>query len=229
MRFGKTAITSALLTWGLVFSVVPHEALAARAPSCTANNLATTVARVIPAVVVIHTTVLEGTKQGSGFIFNPNGYILTNAHVVLDAVSLTVTLHNGASVEGEIIFADEENDVAVIKILADNLPIVKMGDSSKIRAGDPVFAIGAPYGLDNTVTAGVISNKLRDVSKPMGYIQTDVSINPGNSGGPLFNDEGLVIGINTMILSPNGGGSIGLSFAIPINDALTIMAQAMKK
>ena len=140
-----------------------------------------------------------------------------------------MTLHNGASVEGEVIFADEENDVAVIKILADNLPIVKMGDSSKIRAGDPVFAIGAPYGLDNTVTAGVISNKLRDVSKPMGYIQTDVSINPGNSGGPLFNDDGQVIGINTMILSPNGGGSIGLSFAIPINDALTIMAQAMKK
>lgn len=229
MRFGKTAIASALITWGLVFSIVPHDALAARAPACTSNSLATTVARVMPAVVVIYTTVAEGTKQGTGFIFNPNGYILTNAHVVLEAVSIKVTLNDGSHLDGEVIFADEENDVAVIKVLGDHLPVVKMGDSDNIRAGDPVFAIGAPYGLENTVTAGVISNKLRDVSKSTGYIQTDVSINPGNSGGPLFNDEGQVIGINTMIYSPNGGGSIGLSFSIPINAALTIMAQAMKK
>jgi Do/DeqQ family serine protease len=168
---------------------------------------------------------------GSGFIINSAGQILTNAHVVNGADTVSVTLKDGRTFEGEVLGQDPVTDVAVIKIQANNLPPVALGNSDVLQPGESVIAIGNPLGLDNTVTAGIISATDRSSSdvgvpdKRVGFIQTDAAINPGNSGGPLLNARGEVIGINTAIIS----GAQGLGFAIPINTVQGIAQQLISK
>jgi len=158
---------------------------------------------------------------GSGFILSADGYVLTNAHVVQGADEVIVTLTDKRELKAKIIGADQRSDVAVVKVEATGLPVVKVGDSNKARVGEWVMAIGSPFGLENTVTAGIISAKQRDTGDLLPLIQTDVAINPGNSGGPLVNLRGEVIGINSQIYSQNGG-YMGISFAIPIADAIRV-------
>jgi serine protease Do len=207
------------------------------------------VARVAPAVVTVQTEVVErvpvdpfdwitgrqsgeriGAGLGSGFITDPNGTIVTNAHVVAGATRVSVAMRDGKTFPAKVLGVDEQNDLAVLKIDAKNLPVTPLGNSDDIIIGEWAIAIGNPYGflLGNTepsVTAGVISATGRNLigqaeggGAYVDMIQTDASINPGNSGGPLVNADGMVIGVNTSIYSPSGG-SIGLGFAIPINRA----------
>jgi serine protease Do len=166
---------------------------------------------------------------GSGFIVSPDGYILTNTHVVADAETVTVRLTDRREFQAKVIGADERTDVAVIKISAVNLPIVKLGDPSRIKPGQWVLAIGSPFGFENTVTSGIISATSRSLPSDnyVPFIQTDVAVNPGNSGGPLFNMAGEVIGINSQIFSRTGG-FMGLSFAIPIDVARNVEEQLIK-
>ncbi len=162
---------------------------------------------------------------GSGFIVSPDGVILTNAHVVRDASEVMVKLQDRREYRAKVLGSDPKTDVAVLKIDAKNLPVVPIGKSNDLRVGEWVLAIGSPFGLDSTVTAGVVSAKgrsLPDDSVP--FIQTDVAVNPGNSGGPLFNTRGEVVGINSQIYSQTGGYQ-GLSFAIPIDVAYKIKEQ----
>ncbi|VVE88728.1 DegQ family serine endoprotease [Pandoraea bronchicola] len=163
---------------------------------------------------------------GSGFIVSPDGYILTNAHVVDDASQVTVKLTDKREFKAKVVGSDKASDVALLKIAATDLPTVKIGDPSKSKAGEWVVAIGSPYGFDNTVTAGIVSAKARALPDEnyTPFIQTDVPVNPGNSGGPLFNLNGEVIGINSMIYSRTGGFQ-GLSFAIPIDMAMKVKSQ----
>ncbi|MES1162670.1 MAG: trypsin-like peptidase domain-containing protein, partial [Rhizobacter sp.] len=133
---------------------------------------------------------------GSGFILTPDGYVMTNAHVVEGADEVLVTLTDKREFKAKLIGADKRTDVAVVKIEATGLPAVKVGDISKLRVGEWVMAIGSPFGLENTVTAGIVSAKQRDTGEYLPFIQTDVAINPGNSGGPLINMRGEVVGIN---------------------------------
>jgi serine protease Do len=166
---------------------------------------------------------------GSGFIVSPDGYILTNAHVVADASEVTVRLTDKRELKAKVIGADSRTDVALVKIEANGLPTVKMGNPDGTKVGQWVAAIGSPFGLDHTVTAGIVSAKSRSLSGEsfVPFIQTDVAINPGNSGGPLFNMEGEVIGINSQIYSRTGG-YMGLSFAIPIDVAMKIKDDLQK-
>ncbi|HEX5342919.1 MAG TPA: DegQ family serine endoprotease [Duganella sp.] len=162
---------------------------------------------------------------GSGFIISPDGIILTNAHVVRDASEVVVKLTDRREFRAKVLGSDPQSDVAVLKIDAKNLPVVPLAKGNDLKVGEWVLAIGSPYGLDNTVTAGVVSAKGRaigDASVP--FIQTDVAVNPGNSGGPLFNTRGEVVGINSQIYSQTGGYQ-GLSFAIPIDVANKIKNQ----
>jgi len=162
---------------------------------------------------------------GSGFIISPDGIILTNAHVVRDASEVVVKLTDRREFRAKVLGSDPQSDVAVLKIDAKNLPVVPLAKNNDLKVGEWVLAIGSPYGLDNTVTAGVVSAKGR--SLPDGnvpFIQTDVAVNPGNSGGPLFNTRGEVVGINSQIYSQTGGYQ-GLSFAIPIDVANKIKNQ----
>lgn len=158
---------------------------------------------------------------GSGFILSADGYVLTNAHVVQGADEVIVTLTDKRELKAKIIGADQRSDVAVVKVEAGGLPVVKVGDSNKAKVGEWVMAIGSPFGLENTVTAGIISAKQRDTGELLPLIQTDVAINPGNSGGPLVNMRGEVIGINSQIYSQSGG-YMGIAFAIPIADAIRV-------
>lgn len=166
---------------------------------------------------------------GSGFIINSDGYILTNTHVVANADEVTVRLTDRREFPAKVIGADERTDVAVIKINGTNLPIVKLGDPSRIRPGQWVLAIGSPFGFENSATAGIISATSRSVpgENYVPFIQTDVPVNPGNSGGPLFNLAGEVIGINSQIFSRTGG-FMGVSFAIPIDVARNVEEQLIK-
>jgi serine protease Do len=161
---------------------------------------------------------------GSGFVLSADGYVMTNAHVVQGADEVIVTLTDKRELKAKIIGADARSDVAVVKVEATGLPFVKVGDSTKARVGEWVMAIGSPFGLENTVTAGIISAKQRDTGDLLPLIQTDVAINPGNSGGPLVNMRGEVIGINSQIYSQNGG-YMGISFAIPIDEAVRVADQ----
>ena len=167
---------------------------------------------------------ISGT--GSGFIIESNGYIITNAHVVFQAGSVIVKLADKREFKAEVIGVDRRTDVALLKIKAKNLPKVTLGNSNNIKVGQWVAAIGSPFGLENTMTVGVISaiNRALPQENFVPFIQTDVAINPGNSGGPLFNTEGHVIGINSQIYSKTGG-SMGLSFAIPIDVAIDVADQ----
>ena len=163
---------------------------------------------------------------GSGFIVTSDGYILTNAHVVKDADEVMVKLNDKREFKAKVIGIDLRTDVAVLKINASNLPKVSIGNPDTIKVGEWVAAIGAPFGLENTMTVGIVSAKGRALPQEnfVPFIQTDVAINPGNSGGPLFNLKGEVIGINSQIYSRTGG-YMGLSFAIPINVAIDVMNQ----
>ena len=240
--------------------VSPADSLAQTLPPPTArapqnvsasrrNAITEAVAKVAPAVVTVQTEVVErvpvdpfdwitgrqsgervGAGLGSGFITDPNGTIVTNAHVVAGATRVSVAMRDGKTFPAKVLGVDEQNDLAVLKIEASNLPVAPLGNSNDVIIGEWAIAIGNPYGflLGNTepsVTAGVISatgrNLIGQVEGGGAYIdmiQTDASINPGNSGGPLVNADGVVIGVNASIYSPSGG-SVGLGFAIPINRA----------
>ncbi|MGY8525774.1 DegQ family serine endoprotease [Paracidovorax citrulli] len=163
---------------------------------------------------------------GSGFIVSPDGLILTNAHVVDGAQEVVVKLTDRREFKAKVLGTDKQTDVAVIKIDAKDLPAVQLGNLSETRVGEPVVAIGSPYGFENTVTAGIVSAKSRSLPDDtyVPFIQTDVAVNPGNSGGPLFNQRGEVIGINSQIYSQTGGYQ-GLSFAIPIDVATKVQQQ----
>ena len=172
----------------------------------------------------------ESRSLGSGFVISADGYILTNAHVVDGADEINVRLPDKREYKAKVIGADKRTDVALIKIEASGLPVVRMGDPNKLKVGEWVVAIGAPYGFENTVTAGIVSAKGRSLPQEnfVPFIQTDVAINPGNSGGPLFNMKGEVVGVNSQIYSRTGG-YMGLSFAIPIDVALDIQKQLRDK
>lgn len=158
---------------------------------------------------------------GSGFIIGADGYLLTNHHVVEGADEIYVTLTDKRELKGRLIGSDRRTDVALVKIEGTGLPSLKIGDPSRLRVGEWVVAIGSPFGLDNTVTAGIVSAKGRDTGDYLPFIQTDVAVNPGNSGGPLINLRGEVVGINSQIYSRTGG-FMGISFAIPIDEAMRV-------
>jgi serine protease Do len=161
---------------------------------------------------------------GSGFILSADGFVLTNAHVVEGADEVYVTLTDKREFKARLIGSDRRSDVALVKIEASGLPSVRIGDVGKLRVGEWVIAIGSPFGLENTVTAGIVSAKSRDTGEFLPLIQTDVAINPGNSGGPLINMRGEVVGINSQIYS-RSGGYMGISFAIPIDEATRVAEQ----
>ncbi len=170
-------------------------------------------------------------SAGSGVIFDARqGYIVTNAHVVENASEITVTLQDGRDLKAEVVGSDQPSDVAVLKVSADGLAQMPLGDSSRLEVGDFVVAIGNPFGLQHTVTSGIVSGLSRTGINPDGYedfIQTDASINPGNSGGALVNLRGELIGINTEIISSTGG-NVGIGFAIPVNMARSVMEQLVR-
>jgi serine protease Do len=168
--------------------------------------------------------------MGSGFIVGADGIVLTNAHVVKDATEVVVKLTDRREFKAKVLGSDPKTDVAVLKIDASNLPVVTLGSSEKLSVGEWVLAIGAPFGFENTVTAGVVSAKGRSLpdDSAVPFIQTDVAVNPGNSGGPLFNARGEVVGINSQIYSQSGGYQ-GVSFAIPIDLATKIKDQIVSK
>ena len=168
----------------------------------------------------------ENKSLGSGFVISADGYILTNAHVVEGADEVTVRLTDKREFKARTIGADKRTDVALIKIEASNLPVVKLADPAQLKVGEWVVAIGSPFGFDNSVTAGIVSAKGRSLPQEnyVPFIQTDVAINPGNSGGPLFNMRGEVVGINSQIYS-RSGGYMGVSFAIPIDVAMEVQGQ----
>lgn len=167
---------------------------------------------------------------GSGFIISDDGYILTNNHVIDGADKITVIMEGGKELEGKVIGTDPQSDVALVKVAAEGkLPYLRLGDSDKLEVGEWVIAIGSPFGLDRTVTVGVVSAKGRNhvgINEYENFIQTDAAINPGNSGGPLLNIHGEVIGINTAIFS-RSGGYMGIGFAIPVNMAKSVKTQLL--
>ncbi len=167
---------------------------------------------------------------GSGFIVSPDGYIVTNAHVVDGADQVEVVLKDRRAFTARVVGSDERSDIALLKVDAENLPTVEFGDSDRLEVGQWVFAIGAPFGFDQTATQGIVSALSR--SLPDGtyvpFIQTDVAVNPGNSGGPLFDLDGKVVGVNSQIFS-RSGGYMGLSFAIPVNLVQNVTAQLRSK
>ncbi|MCK6391432.1 MAG: trypsin-like peptidase domain-containing protein [Azonexus sp.] len=168
----------------------------------------------------------ENKSLGSGFIISSDGYLLTNAHVVDGADEVIVRLTDKREFKAKTVGADKRADVALLKIEATQLPVVKLADVSQLKVGEWVVAIGSPFGFDNSVTAGIVSAKGRSLPQEnyVPFIQTDVAINPGNSGGPLFNLRGEVVGINSQIYS-RSGGYMGVSFAIPIDVAMEIQQQ----
>ncbi len=169
----------------------------------------------------------KGIATGSGIVIDANGTILTNYHVVENAIKVTVSFEKGKSVEAQVVGKDPSNDLAILRIPTDGLALhpLRLGDSSIVQVGDPVYAIGNPFDLERTLTTGVISALQREITAPNGFtinhvLQTDAPINPGNSGGPLLNVEGEVIGINSQIeTGGSGDGSVGIGFSIPINTA----------
>ena len=172
----------------------------------------------------------EAQSVGSGFIISGDGYLITNAHVVDGADEVSIKLADRREFKAKVIGTDKRTDVALLKIEATNLPKVAIGDPEKLKVGEWVVAIGKPFGLENTITAGIVSAKGRDLPQEnlVPFIQTDAAINPGNSGGPLFNLKGEVVGINSLIYS-RSGGFMGLAFAIPIDVAMNAVNQLKEK
>ena len=233
-------LRSRALALGIATALVAGLPAAAMAGPAIAMDYAALVERHGPAVV--HVSVREklarsddkatsGTPEvvlansfGSGFIVSADGYILTNAHVVTQATQLRVTLKDKRELPARVVGEDATTDVAVLKVDATDLPTVAIGDPSTVRVGEPVAAIGSPFGFEHSVTAGIVSAKSRNVDDLLvPFIQTDAAVNPGNSGGPLFDAQGKVIGINSRIWTRSGGFQ-GLSFAIPIDLAMRIAA-----
>lgn len=172
----------------------------------------------------------ERMATGSGFIISADGYVVTNHHVVEDADTVTVRLSDRREIEAEIVGLDPRSDLALLRIDAEKLPFLKLGQDDALKVGEWVLAIGSPFGLDYSVTAGIVSAKGRSLptrsrENYVPFIQTDVAINPGNSGGPLFNLKGEVVGVNSQIFTTRAGGSIGLSFAIPVNVVRNVVEQ----
>ena len=161
---------------------------------------------------------------GSGFIISADGYLMTNHHVVEGSEQITVTLADKREFSAKLIGSDQRTDVALLKIDASGLPSVRIGDPNRLRVGEWVIAIGSPFGLESTVTAGIVSAKARDTGEFLPFIQTDVAVNPGNSGGPLINLRGEVVGINSQIFTTSGAFA-GISFAIPIDEAMRVQEQ----
>jgi serine protease Do len=235
--------------------LVPHIAHARSGP----DSFAPLVKRVLPAVVNISVTeTVNGSDPleamppevqrqfrdrfrrrrqqlqgaGSGFIVDPSGYIVTNNHVVGQADSIVVALSDGTELTAKLIGTDDLVDIAVIKVSAPKpLPFVGWGDSREVEVGDWVIAVGNPFGLGGSITAGIISARGRDIGASAfdDFLQIDAPINPGNSGGPVFNTDGQVVGVNTAIVSPNGGGSVGIGFAVPSELASRIAAELREK
>ena len=172
----------------------------------------------------------DARSLGSGFIISDDGYVITNNHVVKDADEIIVRLSDRREFKAEIIGTDHYSDIALLKIDAGDLPVVRIGDSNKLKVGEWVLAIGSPFGFEHTVTAGIVSAKGRSLPREnyVPFIQTDVAINPGNSGGPLFNMDGEVVGVNSQIYSRTGG-FMGLSFAVPMSMAMDVVDQIRKK
>lgn len=168
----------------------------------------------------------EAQSLGSGFIISPDGYIMTNNHVVADADEIIVRLSDRSELEAKLIGADPRSDVALLKVEGKDLPVVRLGKADDLKVGEWVLAIGSPFGFDHSVTAGIVSAKGRNLPSDsyVPFIQTDVAINPGNSGGPLFNLQGEVVGINSQIFT-RSGGFMGLSFAIPMEVAMQVADQ----
>jgi len=169
--------------------------------------------------------------RGSGFIIDADGTIVTNNHVVRDAASVSVTLDDGTVLPAKVIGRDSRSDLAVLRVKAGHaLPFINLGDSSNVEPGQWVVAVGNPFGLGGTVTAGIVSARGRDIGEGPydSFIQIDAPINPGNSGGPLFTQDGKVVGVNSAIISPSGGGSVGIGFAIPSNTVRSVVAQLEK-
>lgn len=234
--------------WVLVAALLLALLLTPQRSAAQARELpdfADLVERVGPAVVNIRTTerapegvrspfrrrspALQGSDEvprgeGSGFILSADGFVMTNAHVIDGATEVYVTLTDKREFKAKIVGADERTDVALVKIEGSGLPLLRIGDVNRLRVGEWVMAIGSPFGLDNTVTAGIVSAKQRETGLDIPFIQTDVAVNPGNSGGPLINIRGEVVGINSQILSPVGS-FVGISFAIPIDEAMRIADQ----
>jgi len=183
-------------------------------------------------------TTQQGTATGSGFVVSSDGYIVTNDHVVDGASSVTAKVGDGKTLKAKVVGTDASTDLALLKVDASNLTPLTLGDSDQVEVGDPAYAIGNPYGLDRTLTTGVISALQREISSPNGYtindvLQTDAAINPGNSGGPLFNAAGQVIGVNSQIetsgnSSGGEGGNVGIGFAIPSDTVKSVVEQLMK-
>lgn len=169
--------------------------------------------------------------QGSGFVIDPEGVIVTNNHVIEGASEIIIDFHDGSKLNAELVGTDAKTDLAVLRVKADKpLPYVKLGSSDNARVGDWVMVIGNPFGLNSSVSVGIISARNRDIqSGPYdNYIQTDAAINQGNSGGPLFDKNGDVIGVNTAIFSPSGGGSVGIGFAVPSDTARSVVSQLLE-
>jgi len=172
----------------------------------------------------------RGAGFGSGFIISEDGYIITNAHVVDDASDIRVGLQDRREYKAELVGSDPASDIALLKLDAENLPVVTVGDSDDLKVGEWVLAIGSPFGFEHTATQGIVSALARSLPDDtyVPFIQTDVAVNPGNSGGPLFNTDGQVVGVNSQIYSRSGGYQ-GLSFSIPINVAISIADQLKEK
>ncbi len=206
--------------------LTPHEAYVRDAPG-VAFVTSTVVAKTESPFLFGQESQGQDEDTGSGIVVNGNGTILTNYHVVENAIKVTVSFEKGKSVEAKVVGTDPSNDLAVLRISTDGLTLhpLTLGDSSAVQVGDPVYAIGNPFDLERTLTTGVISALQREITAPNGFtidnvLQTDAPINPGNSGGPLLNTAGEVIGINSQIeTGGSGDGSVGIGFSIPINTA----------
>lgn len=215
--------------------LTPHEAYVRDAPG-VAFVTSTVVAKTESPFLFGQESQGQNEDTGSGIVVNGNGTILTNYHVVENAIKVTVSFEKGKSVEAKVVGTDPSNDLAVLRISTDGLTLhpLTLGDSGAVQVGDPVYAIGNPFDLERTLTTGVISALQRQITAPNGFtidnvLQTDAPINPGNSGGPLLNTAGEVIGINSQIeTGGSGGGSVGIGFSIPINAAKNELSQLEK-
>lgn len=250
------AVMSALIAFGVIGTksetVVDGGGIAAATANAvgTARTVGAIYKEASPGVVSIRARVKAanndffggegpggGSASGTGFVISKDGYVVTNAHVVDGHQGdVTVTFNDDRSISGKVVGQDSSSDVAVIKVdpKAHDLKPLPLGDSSKVAVGDPVIAIGSPYGLDQSVTSGIVSALQRTIRAPNGFsidnvLQTDAAINPGNSGGPLLNDRGQVIGINSQIATGGGsGGNVGIGFAVPVNRAKKIIPDLEK-
>jgi serine protease Do len=217
--------------WSRSPTPVWNEQAVTVAPLATpAPNWVELAKAVKPAVVNVTSRQDGGRAAGSGFVINADGYIVTNNHVVENANTVVVKLSDGRELNATIVGRDPKTDLALLKVDAKNLPVIGLGDSAALQVGEPVMAIGNPFGLEQTVTTGIVSATGRVIGAGPydNFVQTDTSINPGNSGGPLINARGQVVGINSIIFSRTGG-SVGIGFAIPVNLAKSVFTQLAEK